>query len=111
MVLPGQITVPKLVSAPPVPELPRVTTLETVSVPPEATLKVPALTSPETQFITALLATVSSTFSVPKPRLAVPCSVLAPAHGPTEKEPLGVLTVPNVLKVQLKLVAPEPPVF
>src|SRR5215471_9473938 len=83
--------------------------LEIVKVPPERTVNPAPLISPLSQFITALLATVSGAFRIPKDILEVPCSVLLPDQFPTYNEPLGVSTVPVVLKPQLMVVTPLPP--
>src|SRR6266404_522505 len=105
-------TVPKFVSAPPLPLAPKVTPLEIVSVPPAATISDPVpLTSPEDQFNTALLATVRTVLSTPIVRVAVPWKVLLPIHCSTSNLPKRVDMLPVVLKFQLNVVLPVPPSF
>src|SRR5260221_5451145 len=81
-------------------------------VPPTATVNEPPLMSPPAQFMAALLATVSGAFNgFPNATLAVPCSVLAPVHWLMVREPVGVSSVPVVLKAQSIVVVPAPPIF
>src|SRR5437763_996314 len=83
-----------------------------VRVAPAATVRAPVLMSPLSQFRTALLATVSGAFNVVKESLGVPCSGFTPVHWLSAREPVGVSSVPLVVKTHPIVVAPPaPPVF
>src|SRR5437660_11215537 len=78
-------------------------------VPPCATVNEPPLKSPPFQLITALEAIVNGTPIVPE-TVRFPCRIVGPFQF-SVKEPLGVVNTPELLKFQLIVEVPVPPIF